>query len=147
MSMSVTHIPSSDDTLIITASFPTCSAEVLFEFWIQPYLLIQWWPQVAEVEPRLGGAYHLSWPQRNWHLRGWYTLFEPGKKLAFSWQWDHHPVREDVIVTFEPLEEQGTTLTIVHGPYDDSKQSQEDRQGHIGGWLYFLARLQNLAEK
>ncbi len=145
--MSATHLSSSNDTLVVTAPFPTCPLTKLFEYWIQPHLLVQWWPQVAEVEPRLGGTYHLSWPQMNWHLRGSYTTFEPAKKLAFTWQWDHHSIQEGVIVTFEPLDEQGTTLTIVQSPFDDSEQSQEDRRGHIEGWLYFLAKLQDTVEK
>ncbi len=144
--MSVTQIPSANDTLVISAQFPTCSAGKLFEYWIEPHLLRQWWPPVAEVEPRVGGAYHLSWPEMKWHLRGCYTAFEPGLKLAFTWQWEHHAFQEDVVVTFEPLGEQGTTMTIVHGPYDNSKQSQEDRQSHLDGWLYFVAKLQEVTE-
>lgn len=145
--MSVTQMPSANDTLVISALFPTCSAGKLFEYWIEPYLLRQWWPPVAEVQPRVGGNYHFSWPQMEWHLRGYYPTFDPGKKLAFTWQWEHHPFQEDVVVTFEPLDEQGTTMTIVHGPYDNSKQSQEDRQSHLDGWLYFVTKLHDIVEK
>ena len=142
--MKVKQIPSTKETLVVEAGFPTCPPELLFDYWVKPDLIRQWWSPEAEIDPRLDGNYHLIWPQRNWHLRGHYTVFEPGEKLAFTWQWDHYSVQEKVIVSFEPLEPQGTKMTIVHGPYDDSKQGQEDRKSHLDGWMHFVSNLQNL---
>ena len=142
--MAVMQLPSACDTLIVVAEFPICSLERLFSYWVEPDLLQQWWPSVAEVKPRLEGGYRFLWPQMNWCLYGKYTAFEPGKKLAFTWQWEHYATPEEVIVTFEALPAQGTKMTIVHGPYSDSEQGQKDRESHLEGWMYFVSKLQTL---
>ncbi len=86
----------------------------------------------------------LSWPQMNWHLWGRYTVFEPGQRLAFPWQWEHmrYSLAKEVTVTFEPLALAGTRMTITHGPYSDSEEDRQARQEHLDGWLHFVARLQ-----
>lgn len=142
--MTITHVPSTNDTLIIVAEFPTCSPEKLFTCWTQPDLLQQWWPPLAEVEQHVNGNYRLYWPKMNWCLYGQYTDFLPDKRLAFTWHWEHYPIPEEVVVTFEPLAQQGTRMTIEHGPYSNTEQSQEDRQNHLEGWVYFVSKLETL---
>ncbi|GAC1445637.1 MAG: hypothetical protein NVSMB52_07470 [Chloroflexota bacterium] len=78
-----------------------------------------------------------------WHLRGEYTRYEPSKKLAFTWKWDHTPhtpVRQ-VEIDFQELEGGGTVLTLHHGSYSDSNEDREERKGHVEGWDHFLGRL------
>ncbi len=144
--MSVIRIPSPDDMLIVVAQFPTCSPQRLFEYWTKPELVTQWWSISAEIEPCLGGFYHFFWPQTNWHLRGLYTAFQPGQRLAFTWRWGHHPVQELVLVAFEPFAEHGTHMIIGQGSYNDTLQSQEDKQSHLDGWMHFVPRLQHLMQ-
>lgn len=141
--MSVTQVSSDFDTAVVTASFPTCPPDSLFAYWITPQLLTQWWPPEAEIEPCLHGSYHYCWPQMQWHLRGHFTDFEPGRKLAFTWRWDHYPHTTHVVVDFVPLAENGTQLTVTHGTYGESSEDQEARQGHIEGWLHFVGKLEN----
>ena len=148
--MSVTQVPSTHDRLIVTAEIPTLAPAAVFDYWVKPVLLCQWWPQEAEIDPQVGGAYHLSWPQMNWHLRGHYSSFEPGKQLAFTWKWDHDEEGtsfREVRLLFEPLAAGGTKLTLTHGPYSESPEDQEVRIAHHWeGWKHFLARLQNLTK-
>ena len=150
--MAVTQLPSGPNILLVEADFPAASPLTVFDYWTQPTLLQQWWPQEAELEPRAGGVYHLSWPQMNWRLRGVYTAFEPGKRLGFTWRWDHdepdEPGRE-VLMVFEPLPPDapdrpvGTRLLLTHGPYSDTPADQELRiEHHLAGWQHFLLRLQ-----
>lgn len=145
--MSVTQIPSAPDKAIVVGIFPTCSSARLFGYWTIPQLITQWWTSEAEIEPYVNGSYHLSWPQMQWHLRGNYTAFEPGKTLAFAWQWDHHSHITNVVVNFEPFDDTGTKLTVTQGDYGDSAEDQEARQGHIEGWLYFIEKLQGVAHE
>ena len=149
--MAITQLPSDLNILVIEANFLTVSPYALFDYWTQPSLLQQWWPQNAEIDQRVGGSYHLSWPQMNWHLRGHYTSFEPGKQLAFTWRWDHDPqeMREsEVKIAFEPLATDGTRLLLVQGPYTDTSEDQELRmEHHLAGWKHFLPRLQQLLFK
>ena len=145
--MSVAQVPSDLIKAIVVGTFPACSPNQLFDYWITPQLLTQWWPSEAEIEPRIHGSYHFAWPQMQWHLRGHFTDFEPGKKLSFTWRWDHYPHTTQVVVDFEPLTESGTKLTVTHGEYRDSNEDQEARQGHIEGYLYFVGRLQHCTDE
>jgi uncharacterized protein YndB with AHSA1/START domain len=115
----------------------------LFRFWTEPERITRWWPQEAEIEPRMGGAYHLAWPGPGFHLRGRYIHFEPGVRLAFGWKWDESgetaPERH-VDIRFQPYED-GTRISLTHGLYADSDEDREERQHHVEGWQYFLPRL------
>src|SRR5262245_7200082 len=98
--------PSDATTLIIQGDLPNVVPEALLVYWVRPERLQRWWPQQAQSDPQVGGAYHFIWPQQGWHLRGHYTAFEPGRRLTFTWRWDHDPAElpaREVAVTFEPL--------------------------------------------
>jgi uncharacterized protein YndB with AHSA1/START domain len=143
----LTEVNASSDTLILTGDFAAFSPEVMFDYWTKPELLTQWWPPQAEVEPRTGGAYHLSWPTMNWHLRGHFANFEPERSLAFTWKWDHEPdtPTREVEVTLHAHAEGGTRITIIHGTYNESERDQNDRASHIEGWQYFCGKLGELS--
>ena len=142
------QIPTAIDRLTIAANFPQFSPDVLFEYWTKPNLMCQWWPQQAEIDPREGGAYHFSWPQMGWSLRGRYVKFNIGRSLSFTWKWAHEasPPRQ-VEILFDALPDGGTQITLTHGFYTDSAEDQEERQGHLEGWTHFLGRLQQLPAK
>ncbi len=133
------------DRITILAEFPGLSRESLFNFWIEPDLLKKWWPPVAELEPRLSGTYHFSWPNQNWHLRGRYTMFKRGEKLGFTWKWDHESVNETrVTLSFASLPQNGTRLTLQHEGYSKTKEDRKIRDEHIEGWMFFLGKLQGI---
>ena len=142
----VRQVPTGPAQGVVTAAFPGVAPADLFACWTTPERLCAWWPAEAAIDARPGGAYHLAWPQMDWHLRGQYTTFEPGARLAFTWAWDHEPATPTRTVTlhFTPDGAGGTHLTVTHGAYGDSAAEQTDRQGHIDGWLHFLPRLQGL---
>ncbi len=146
--MAVTQLPSGPEILVLEADFPSTIPAALFDYWTEPTLLQQWWPDEAEIQSRQGGAYHLSWPEMNWHLRGHYTAFEPAKLLDFTWRWDHDPQEigsKEVKLVFEPAATGGTRLLLTHGPYDDTPEDQAIRlEQHLVGWKHFLPRLQQL---
>ena len=138
-------VPTGADHMIVTAELPLLSPTQAFAACTTPELITQWWPQEAEIEPKLGGHYRLRWPSMNWELFGQFTEFEPGERLGYTWNWAHQPDLSTRIVTidFEPLAT-GSKVIVQHGIYGDSAVEQEDRQGHIDGWVYFLGRLQEL---
>jgi uncharacterized protein YndB with AHSA1/START domain len=142
----VVQVPSDLDTLAIVAEFPGVTPEQLFDYWTKPELMTKWWPEEAAIDAREGGGYHFAWPQMEWHLRGEYTTFHPGRLLAFTWHWDHEEAAEPetVQVLFEAQPGGGTAIALQHGPYDESLESQENRNGHLEGWKFFLGRLQAL---
>ena len=140
-----THIPTDASRLMIKASFPRLAPARFIDHWTRPELLALWWPASAQVDARPGGQYHLAWPAMKWDLRGEYTRFEPPRRLAFTWRWDHEPSlpTRKVDLTIAP-DGGGSGLTLVHGDYDASQRDQDDRVSHLEGWRYFLARLQTL---
>jgi uncharacterized protein YndB with AHSA1/START domain len=113
----------------------------LFDYFVLPELLSRWWSPEAECDGRIDGHYHLAWASMNWHLRGTYLEFERGKRLVYTWHWDHDidkPART-VALDFTPLND-GTQLDLLHHAYTSA--DQPERQEHIDGWLFFLPKLQ-----
>jgi uncharacterized protein YndB with AHSA1/START domain len=148
--MAIQQLPSGNDELILAGDFLDFSPRRLFDYWTRPDLLTQWWPRQAEVRPGVGGGYVFSWPERQQTLRGSYTVFDPGRALTFTWQWDHEPPHIPpiaVALSFTPLHRtQGTALRLVQVPYADTPSDQETRnEHHLEGWTYFLAKLQRLS--
>ena len=139
----VIQLPSDSERLVVGTFYRGVAPHELYRHWTRPDLLTQWWPQQVVLEAREGGEYHLSWPSMNRHLRGTYTTYEPDSHLAFTWRWDHEPdtPTRHVDVCFEPVGDIGTQLTVTHGTYTQSAKDQEERQGHLEGWTYFLTRL------
>jgi uncharacterized protein YndB with AHSA1/START domain len=129
--------------MLVRADLPRTSPRTVFDRWSSPALLTLWWPEVAELELRVGGKYHFAWPRADWHLRGSYVTVREPNELGFSWRWDHHPESTTVVkVTIEPGVVAGSTVMVRQGPYSDSPQDIEMRQSHIDGWLFFLPRLE-----
>src|SRR5262249_16909114 len=148
--MTIKDVSTSDAELTLTGEFLDFTALRLFAYWIRPDLLKQWWPPQAEVESRVGGAYHFWWPERNDHLRGAFTAFEPGQKRAFPGRGDHEPPEtptRTVTVTFAPntRDDEQVTLTLRHEPYGETPEERDARKGHLEGWTYFLGKLQSLS--
>ncbi|MCI0714321.1 MAG: SRPBCC domain-containing protein [Chloroflexi bacterium] len=143
--MTLTLIHTDSTEVIYEASFEATPPASLFTCWTDAEKLMQWWPQqVRQLDVRDGGRYEFSWPTLdNATLRGEFRDVVEGQGLKFTWKWDHlteMPGRT-VTITFSPYGVNGTLLRVRHGTYDDSARDQEDRQHHIDGWGYFLARL------
>jgi uncharacterized protein YndB with AHSA1/START domain len=131
------------DRITIVADFPHLKPVQLFDYWTNSELLTNWWPPAAELEPKVGGTYHFSWPKQDWHLRGKYTMFDRGKTLGFTWRWDHEPIDATrVTIIFHPIPNGGTRLTLHHEGYSKNSESKEIRDGHVEGWTFFLRKLQ-----
>lgn len=132
------------DRLTMRARVIGRSVARVYRDWTEPSLLMAWWPVHAEINPRVGGSYHFSWPTRGWHLRGKFLEVLPEERLRFTWTWDHEPgVTKEVEVRFAG-EGSGVRVDVVHGPYDQSSSDVELRNSHRDGWMYFLGRLETI---
>ena len=58
------------DRITIVADFPHLSPALLFDYWTSIDLLKKWWPPAAELQPKVGGTYHFSWPKQDWASSG-----------------------------------------------------------------------------
>jgi uncharacterized protein YndB with AHSA1/START domain len=137
----VEQAPSPVETLIVRALYPGVVPARVFAFWTTPGLLCSWWPQEAELDVRVGGAYKLSWPKMNWRLRGRYTAVEPGARLAFTWVWEHQSADVRGVEIHFAHRGDATSVEVRHGPYADTQADREVRNGHLEVWLQFLGRL------
>ncbi len=138
---------STPEKIVVEGRLSGFEPDELFTYWVEPLKLVQWWPAMAETHPEVGGTYSFSWPEMDWHVRGKYTVVEPGKRLGFTWKWDHDPsdaLPKDVLVHFEPHLDGGTIMTIEHEKY--LPEEQDDRQGAVEGWLHFGMKLAGLKE-
>ncbi len=146
MQLTVREVESPGDRLVVQVDLRALAPEEVLDHWLRPELLTLWWPTEAETDPRPGGAYHLAWPAQGWHLRGRYTIVEPGSRVAFTWQWDHEPEKplRHVEVAAVASAEGGTALTVTHAVYGDSAADREERESHRQGWEHFLGRLATL---
>ncbi len=141
------QVDSDPDRLIVEMQLPRVAAAEAFDHWTRPELVSRWWPAEAENDTRAGGWYHFAWPAQGWHLRGRYTVFEPGRALAFTWQWDHEPDRpmRHVAVDFTPLpDEAGSLVRVTHAVYGIDPADQAERESHRQGWRHFLGRLERV---
>jgi uncharacterized protein YndB with AHSA1/START domain len=142
-------LPSGPSELVLQGDFEAFSPQELFDYWVTPSLLTQWWPEEAQVNACPGGEYCFSWPSMNWTLQGTFKEIAPGERLSFTWKWNHDPQDEEhlvVTVDFAGADTAGTLLTIHHGPYGDSEEDQEARQGHLEGWIHFCMKLAGLRD-
>ncbi len=141
------QLSSTNQELILEGDFEGFTRQELFDYWVTPSLLTQWWPEEAEVMPGKGGSYKFSWPAMGWVLQGKYKEFVSGERLGFTWKWNHEPVDRPALyveLRFSDRPNGGCILHIGQGLYDESPESQSDRQGHIEGWIHFCMRLAGL---
>lgn len=134
------QIPSEPTMAVISGDFDQYSPEDLFEYLTVAEKIVQWWPKEAEIDARVGGSIHLAWPKNDWHMRGEFTALEPGVHVGFTWSWDHEPShigKKQVDVWLMPLYETGSRIAIFHGPYDQTTEDQDSKQGVIEGWIHF----------
>lgn len=118
--------------------------ERLFPLLVEPESLVRWWPDVAELEPRLGGRVRMTFRGGESLVTGTVTRFEPPRALGFTWIRAESPgVTTQVDLTVVPLAEDRCRVEVVHSGWE---AAPELRPMHDAGWSHFLACLIDLAE-
>lgn len=143
-----TDTTTDDRTLVITRTFEA-PRERVFDAFIDPRHLAQWWgphgftvPQL-EMDVRPGGAYRIRMQsaEHGEHVvRGVYREIEPPGHLVMAWSWeDEHgePGHETLLtLTFEEADGR-TVLTLHQAVFESAAQ----RDSHRQGWGESLERL------
>ncbi|MEK7469230.1 MAG: SRPBCC domain-containing protein [Planctomycetota bacterium] len=142
-------VSTAKDTLVLQGDFPGFSPQEMFDHHTKPELLEKWWATKAEVGDKVGGTHVLSWPAQKWTLRGEITTWVPCKQFGFTWKWDHEPKDKPALKVTIDLEliENGTRMTITHGPYADTEDGKAERAEHFEGWKFFASKLKALRDK
>lgn len=119
-------------------------AEAVFPLLVEPSSLERWWPDVAELEPRVGGAVRMVFRGGESVVNGEVTRFEPPHALAFTWVRGERPdVSTLVELTVTSLAADRCRVDVVHSGWEHAPDWQPM---HEAGWAHFLACLAALAE-
>ena len=128
-----------DDATLTVRRVIAAPAARLFEAWTTPALLRIWWGPAdvrciaADVDLRVGGAYRLGneLPDgRVLWITGTFELIEHPRKLVYSWRIGDEPTSR-VTVRFDPVEPDGTEVTVLH----ERIASRAERDDHQLGWV------------
>ena len=127
------------------------SPEKVFAALTRPEMLVQWWgpdptpPRHAESDLRVGGAWRVQFSTadgQEHETHGVYREIQPGRRLAFTFQWVSYPEREMLVTMSLAPTAEGVELTVLHEQLHD----EESLQNHQLGWLGALDRLATLLE-
>jgi uncharacterized protein YndB with AHSA1/START domain len=120
------------------------SAERVFALLTEPEELVRWMPDVADLEPRVGGRIRFGYDGGRTVIVGTVTRFEPPRALAYSWTWEGDPESAtSVEFTVDDLGDGRCRVEVVHSGWETAP---DRRPPHEQGWAYFLGCLADLAE-
>lgn len=135
--MKVTDSPKGVARLV---GYVAAAPEEVYRCFVDPELLVKWWPERALVDGRTDGLFEFAWPSQNVRLLGQYLVREPGHRLVFTWSFTHEPLAPSTVDIQFAASSEGTRLTIEHTHGDDP----DERQGYIDGWKHFVGRLREV---
>ena len=139
--------------LVLTADFAGFTMDEMWDLWATGKGLAKWWPQEAEVGNEIGGKYQPTWKNEKgeiiWQLLGTIEVWEPKKRLGFTWKWNTDP--EDaptlhVLVALKEIEG-GVNVKITHYKFDPLNEDQINRNSLKGGWEMFCSKIPQLKDK
>jgi uncharacterized protein YndB with AHSA1/START domain len=129
------------------------SQEDVFKAISNPEDLINWFPDVAILEPRVGGKFKISFlkdskkPKMKMDMdfinEGKILEIVPNKKLVHTWKWNQFSESPETIVTWdlEPISNVKTRLTLRHTGFTGKEKGPSSLEEHAKGWLFFLNEL------
>jgi uncharacterized protein YndB with AHSA1/START domain len=118
--------------------------EQLFPLLVEPEALQRWWPDVAELEPRVGGRVRMEFRGGESIITGEVTRYEPPRAVAFTWVRAEQPeITTFVELTVTELGADSCRVEVVHSGWE---HAPEWRPMHDAGWAHFLDCLAALAE-
>lgn len=138
---------SNQKSLEITRTI-ACSAEVLFDAWLDPASIKKWFCPGEDVrvpnpklDPRVGGKFDFAMTMGTKHLphNGEYRVIDRPRKLQFTWI-SEHTLKSETLVTvrFEALDAKKTKITLDHQLLPSDKAVAD----HTGGWSSILECLE-----
>jgi uncharacterized protein YndB with AHSA1/START domain len=118
--------------------------ERIWQLLTDPTELPRWWPDAAELEPRVGGRVVLTFGPGD--VSGEVTTWDPPGALGFTWEASNMPgVRLHVAFTVDDLGDGRSRVSVVHSGFEDTPA--EAREAVAGGWAHFLPRLADVARE
>ncbi len=133
-----------------------CPVEEAFRFFTNG--LSTWWPLDSfaagekpvscAIEGRVGGRLYEVDAEGHESLWGTVTLWEPPRKVAFTWHPGHdESTAQQVLVVFEPATD-GTTLRLEHRGWEVlGDRAQERAASYDSGWDLVLGHYVSVASR
>jgi uncharacterized protein YndB with AHSA1/START domain len=116
------------------------SPETVFDFFIDPGLMIQWMGREVELDPRPGGGFRCEVNDEA-TASGEYVAVEPPGRVVFTWGWNSEDsVTKAGTSTVEVLlsaDGDGTQVRLIHSDLANAESAA--KHGH--GWRHYLDRL------
>lgn len=125
--------------------------ERVYRAWTVPEEYSEWWgalspdfkPEVT-MDVRVGGRFRVKMvtPRGPTVALGEYVEIVPGRKLVFTWRWEHHPEEKQSLVTVE-FRDAGPSrcaLKLTHANLTDENMRNE----HAKGWTIGLDGLEKM---
>ncbi|MDX2115806.1 MAG: SRPBCC domain-containing protein [Planctomycetota bacterium] len=120
--------------------------------------LERWFFTECTTDPRPAGSYHAVWKHRSDHSKtntrfGKYLEFQPHTRLSFEWQGSTTDPNKclpeglltTVTITLTPRDG-GTDLRLVHTGWPTDPLCIESRNGHEGGWTFYMNNLADVIQ-
>jgi uncharacterized protein YndB with AHSA1/START domain len=115
----------------------------VWELLTDPAQLPRWWPDAAQLEPRVGGRVVLNFGPGD--VSGEVTRWEPPEALGFTWTASNMPgVDLHVAFTVDDLGAGRSRVRVVHSGFDKAPEARGDV---VHGWSHFLPRLAEAAKE
>jgi uncharacterized protein YndB with AHSA1/START domain len=125
--------------------FIRASPDRTFNALTDPALLVKWFADRAEITPRKGGTYRLSWNGGPTHT-GTILGFVPGKSIALSWEWPGVALKGTVFTLSVEPKDDGSLLTVDHSGFPMVEKWTDLYGGAEWGWTYFAMNLKSVLE-
>jgi uncharacterized protein YndB with AHSA1/START domain len=125
------------DVVTATVSIQA-SPEVVFEYFTDPALMIEWIGDYAELTPEPGGVFAIDFGAVP--MRGTYLELDPPNRVVFTWGIAGNDVLPAGSSTVEVVLRADGADTIVE-LFHRGLPSDEERSKHQAGWVECLARL------
>lgn len=116
------------------------SPETVFDFFVDPDLMVQWMGRTVDLDPRGGGGFRCDINDEA-VASGEYVELDRPNRVVFTWGWEGdgpsaNPGETTVEVLLAP-DGDGTHLRLLH--HDLPTAESAEKHGH--GWRHYLARL------
>jgi uncharacterized protein YndB with AHSA1/START domain len=151
-------VEASMDKIIHLSAHLSCSPRRAFELFTRNDRLESWLAPHAEVEPAIGGAYHIFWApddrENDSTLGCRITAMEPDQFISFEWrsprQFKDFANNADplthVVVFFIPIPT-GTDVHLIHSGWRGTPEWDAAREWQEKAWQIAFERLEGQAHQ
>ncbi len=139
-----------------------CDTQQAFEMFTENELLTSWLPEIAEIEPRVGGKYELFWDpedrENNSTIGCKVTAIEQNSLLAFDWKGpiefkefmnNADPLTHVVVSFVDRTEgsEPSTEVHLVHSGWRSSAEWEQARKYFVKAWKNALETMRTVIQE